>query len=151
LKKRAEADTDPDSRAAKLLRLSKMIAEVDEPDGETVNERRVHWDVSTFVCVLAVLMLALALAPMPIGYYTVLRWVVAPSALFLAGSWCWRFFERSILWLLALLVVAAVVFNPIIPFWMSRSWWRILDLLTAFLFFSTWALIQDQLDKRKCA
>ncbi len=74
-------------------------------------------------------MLLLALAPLPHGFYVLLRWVVCISAvLFLvhllnSGS--------PLVWVFGLV---AVFFNPIVPVHLSRSAWLSIDVVTALLF-----------------
>jgi len=65
-------------------------------------------------------LLALALAPMPIGYYRFLRIAVCGLSVLSAirtRSMAWR-------WTWA---VVAVVFNPFLPLYLGRDLWRIVD------------------------
>lgn len=69
-----------------------------------------------------IVMLLLAFAPMPIGYYRLLRIVVCVLAAYCAyaatgARWRWTW------------AVTAVVFNPILPLYFGRDIWRLLDAL----------------------
>ena len=69
-------------------------------------------------------MLVLALASLPYGYYTILRWTVCSVALYGAfrafGAdqkvWTWIF------------GVIAILFNPFAPVYLNRATWAVLDL-----------------------
>ena len=67
--------------------------------------------------------LAVALLPMPYGYYQVLRWVCCIGFLFLGlpaeGN-------RKLIWF-----VLAGVYNPIVPVHAGRELWMVINLVTA--------------------
>ncbi len=68
--------------------------------------------------------LLLALAPLPIGYYTFLRIVVCGGSVYLfftstRGKWKW-------MW-----GTLAIVFNPLIPLYLGRNLWQIVDVVAA--------------------
>lgn len=80
--------------------------------------------------VVAALMLLLALAPWPYGYYQLLRWAVCGAAAFVAyKAYTWK---RT--WAVWAFGVVALVFNPVIPFHLSREIWQPIDLIVAVLF-----------------
>lgn len=77
--------------------------------------------VSAGMCVLAV-------AEMPFGYYSVLRWIVTCAA----GWGVWLAVEaknEKWTWILAAIVI---LFNPLAPVQLDRETWAPVDLLTAF-------------------
>ena len=83
-------------------------------------------------------LLFLATARMPYGYYTITRIVVAGFACFLALVG-WEDSVMSRMWS-AILGCVAVLFNPIIPIYLSRTAWHAFDIgvaiiLTAHLVF----------------
>jgi len=81
--------------------------------------------------ILAILILLGALANNPYGYYQFLRWLIlgigAYSAYFAYNTgkkaWAWIF------------GIVAVVFNPIIPFYLQRDTWQFIDVVVAIIFF----------------
>jgi hypothetical protein len=84
--------------------------------------------IRTVAIVVAVALVA-ALAPWPYDYYRLLRVVT-----FAAGIYC-----GALLWneqkpLALALFVCALIFNPIIPTYLSRPVWAVLDLGGAAIF-----------------
>ena len=80
--------------------------------------------------VVAAIMLLLALVPWPYGYYQFLRWVVCGAAAFVA----YKAYEWKRIWAVWAFGVVALVFNPVIPFHLSREVWQLIDLGTAVIF-----------------
>ena len=73
--------------------------------------------------------LLLALAPMPYGYYQLLRIAVTVCALwllFFAQDW-----NDHPKWARATLITIAVLFNPLLPIHLNRELWTIIDPITA--------------------
>ena len=80
---------------------------------------------------IAILLLLLALFPMPYGYYTLVRLCICLYSVFLAyKSW-----ERKIDIWMWIFIVITVLFNPIIPIYLSRELWAVIDIVTAIVFF----------------
>jgi len=69
--------------------------------------------------------LGLALLPMPIGYYTLLRIIVCGSLAYLA----YRSYKAKDAegWIL-LLGGCAFIFNPIAPIFLGRGLWMLMDI-----------------------
>jgi hypothetical protein len=76
-------------------------------------------------------LLLLALADLPIGYYTLLRIVVTIAA----GAVVAKEFEKGInFWVVAFGLIA-ILFNPLIPVYIGeKSAWMLIDIITAVLF-----------------
>lgn len=79
-------------------------------------------------CAAAAMLFAAPFFSWPYGYYMILRWVVAFTAGWLLAlvwatptNWKWIF------------GVIAVAFNPIVPIYLSRSVWAVLDVAAALL------------------
>ncbi|MHA1675908.1 MAG: DUF6804 family protein [Candidatus Njordarchaeales archaeon] len=78
----------------------------------------------TILRITAALMLLFALGAHPYAYYQLLRWVVCSVTgygAFLAykqkrNEWAWIF------------GIIAILFNPIVPFYLSREIWSLLDI-----------------------
>lgn len=73
-------------------------------------------------------MLLVAVAPWPYGYYQLLRVVVCISC----GVLAYQSYERDGLtpWTIGLAIVAAV-FNPIVPVHLTREIWAVLNVAAA--------------------
>ncbi|MBC8489673.1 MAG: hypothetical protein H8D45_26945 [Bacteroidetes bacterium] len=75
-------------------------------------------------------LLLIAIAPLPYAYYTLLRWVVTAVS---GYSVYLSFTEDSKGWAFVFVTIA-ILFNPIVPFYMDKSAWIIFDIVTAMLF-----------------
>lgn len=97
---------------------------------------------STLIVLSAVAVLML-LAGIPTGlpydYYVFLRWVICGIAVFSAYS-SYEIQKQS--WALVMIVIA-ILFNPIIPIYLSKSTWVIIDLIAAILFVSNIFLTKE--------
>lgn len=78
---------------------------------------------------VAAVLLVVALLPWPYEYYTALRVIVAVASVVLAVA---AFRAKQTGWALAAIAVA-VLFNPILPIWLDRGIWAILDVASAVL------------------
>ncbi len=76
-------------------------------------------------------MLLIAILPLPYGYYILLRWAVCLSAIF--SIWVFAGLGKKS-WLL-LMAIIALLFNPIVPVYLTKGTWVIIDLVAALLFF----------------
>lgn len=72
--------------------------------------------------------LLLAWAPMPYGYYQLLRIAVTACALWLLFSKDWNFQPR---WIRSVLIGTSVLFNPLLPIHLDRELWAVIDPFTA--------------------
>jgi len=79
--------------------------------------------------IIVALLLVIALLPNPYVYYQFLRWVVCLVSAYFAyvyfgkeqNKWGWSF------------IAIAVIFNPIVPFYLSRGSWGFIDIGAAIL------------------
>jgi hypothetical protein len=74
--------------------------------------------------------LLLAWAPLPYGYYQLLRFAVTACALWLLFSRGW---DNHPVWSKSVLIGLAVLFNPLIPIHLSREIWTVIDPIAAAL------------------
>lgn len=94
----------------------------------------------TLIGAAAAAFILIGLGPLPIGYYTLLRWVVCIAAAWIAVL-AWRNGKAG--WLL-LLVPVAILFNPIAPVYlMTKAAWAPWDVAAAVIL----ALAGTQADK----
>lgn len=74
----------------------------------------------------------------PYAYYQLLRWLV----FIVAGYSAYLSFQenkQSYGWIM---VIVAVLFNPIAPIYLSKTIWSILDVVTALVFFISIYLVR---------
>ena len=79
--------------------------------------------------VIAALMLLIALGDHPYAYYQLLRWVVCGVSAYGALT---AYERKDTVWTW-LFGVTAVVFNPIMPFYLDRETWQVLDIAAALI------------------
>ncbi|NPD47248.1 DUF6804 family protein [Lentimicrobium sp. S6] len=76
-------------------------------------------------------MLFLAIADLPIGYYTIVRFVATITAVVVFVS---EFQNRITLWMIIFGLIA-IVFNPIIPVYLhNKDLWMIIDFFAGIMF-----------------
>ena len=75
-------------------------------------------------------MLLVAVADLPYGYYQLLRWATCGVAVFVAFR-AYKVGKTWITWLFGLIVV---LFNPIVPIHLTKEIWRPIDLASAIIF-----------------
>jgi hypothetical protein len=86
--------------------------------------------ILSFICGL---LLILAIAKLPIGYYTILRILVTISACAIAIL---EFKNKLNVWVIVFGLIA-ILFNPIIPvYFHHKSVWIPIDLICGILFFA---------------
>lgn len=85
------------------------------------------------ILLIVAITLLLALAPLPICYYTFLRIAVTVTAVIIMAN---EFKTGISIWFV-FFGITAIIFNPIIPIYLyKRSLWMPIDILAAILFFS---------------
>jgi hypothetical protein len=93
-------------------------------------------DLPAAVWLVPAVALLIALAPLPYGYYTLMRIVVCGAAGFLAYS---EYSETgSASFWVFLMGGLAVLFNPIIPIHLGREIWVPVDVVASVAFFIHW-------------
>ena len=80
-----------------------------------------------FIAVAALLLIALL--TLPNGYYTFLRLTVTLAAAFAAYS-LWK----DSPWLAWIFIGVAILFNPLVPVYLDRQIWTVIDVTAAGLF-----------------
>lgn len=79
---------------------------------------------------IAAVMLLLALADLPYGYYQLLRFVTCCVSVYVAyTAYTWQK-----MWAMWLFGFVAVLFNPLAPIHFSRELWQYVDIICAVLF-----------------
>jgi hypothetical protein len=81
-------------------------------------------------------LLIIAILPLPYGYYTLLRLVVTIGA----SAVAWLDYQETKTagpWVLVF-GMTALLFNPLIPVYLSRNSWFFLDIAAAAIFTAKW-------------
>ena len=95
-----------------------------------------NWLKNNWLRVLAILFLLGALGDWEYGYYQLLRWAV-----FIAGAYSAYIVNKkhrnAWVWIFG---AVAILFNPILPVYLTRDTWQILDIITAVIFFVSFLL-----------
>lgn len=84
-------------------------------------------------------MLLLAVLPLPYGYYILLRWIVCGSGVIFAIAG-WHFLKP----LAVLSSLQAILFNPLVPVYLNKEAWSVVDLAAAIYILIAWALLQGR-------
>jgi len=84
----------------------------------------------TLLIPLILLILAIIFDGLPYGFFTLLRIVIFISALYY--FWLIKNDQKS--WLSAIFLLIAILFNPIIPIYLSRPIWFFIDIIVAALY-----------------
>ena len=109
-------------------------------DGNFV-ERRPHF----IPTIITAVMLLLALAPWPYGYYQLLRFVVCGAAAYVA----FMAYNWQKIWAVWLFGFIAVLFNPLIPVHLSREAWQPIDIICVILFISSMLILKNPAEKKE--
>ena len=75
--------------------------------------------------------LILSIFNMPYGYYTLLRLIVTIGS----GAYCIQFLEKKNMNMVYLFGFIAILFNPLIPVYLNKDTWLIIDLIVGGIFF----------------
>jgi len=90
-----------------------------------------HYKASIVIRLISGVLLLLAIGFHPYSYYILLRWIVSGTS-FYSGwafskmeqhNWAWIFF------------IIGILFNPIIPVYLDKASWVLIDLISATLLF----------------
>ena len=87
------------------------------------------------------ILLFVSLTNQHIGYYNFLRWVVSATALYTAYvSYIKKEQMNFGIWLFGLI---ALLFNPLIPFYLGKGSWQIADVIVGLIFIASTFIIQE--------
>lgn len=88
--------------------------------------------------VIAGALLLVALGELPYGYYTFMRWALTASAIWMIVA-----ASRSVSrWTAVPLTMLAILFNPIVPVYLQRDIWVLIDIFAAIVFVVLGAVIR---------
>ena len=80
---------------------------------------------------IPVAVLFIGVFPLPIGYYTLLRLVVTAAATYIAYNTFQKDKQSGWIWVFGFV---AILFNPLIPIYLDKELWMIIDFVVAILF-----------------
>lgn len=86
---------------------------------------------------VAAVLLLIALATLPLGYYTFMRWGVTIAAI----AMCTMAYKGNQSAWLFVLIPIAILFNPISPVYMRRQAWAPFDVIAAMVLLLAGSLI----------
>ncbi len=90
-----------------------------------------YFNFSNIIKVVAVFLLVYATARHQYSYYTFLRWYVFLSSIYFAYSSN----EAKIkIWFVSFSIIA-LLFNPIIPIYLNKGIWSVIDVICAIIIF----------------
>jgi len=95
-----------------------------------MEEKIKNWFEDNWFKIIAVLFLLGAIANNPYVYYQFLRWIVLGVGGYSAYL---AYNSRRKIWMVIFGAIA-LLFNPIIPFYFSRSAWQSIDIIVAIIF-----------------
>jgi len=105
--------------------------------GKNILEKRPH----LIPVIIAAIMLLLALAPWPYGYYQLLRLVVCGVSVYVAfTAYNW---QKQKMWATWLFGFIAVLFNPLLPIHLSREIWQPIDVACGILFIAIAIILNE--------
>ena len=82
------------------------------------------------VIVILMLLLAIPGGVWPYGYYVLLRWLVTAIAIFILWI-AYKSKKQRWLWLMGGI---AILFNPIVPIYLDKGIWAVIDFIVAVVF-----------------
>ena len=97
---------------------------------QSIINRKNESNFIKYFVILTIFMLFGAIVKWPYGYYILLRWITCITSILVA----FQAFEKNIDWAKVVFIIIAILFNPLVPIYLSRSTWIPLDIITAILF-----------------
>ena len=88
------------------------------------------WLKENWFRIIAIVFLLGALGDWEYGYYQLLRWIVALTAVYIAYT---AFNSNKSGWGLVFAAIA-ILFNPIFPIYLDRGTWQLFDVVAAVVF-----------------
>lgn len=84
--------------------------------------------------IIVTILLLIAIFPIEeYSYYILLRWVVCLAAIY----FCYYYYKEKIIGWAWIMGIIAIIFNPLIPLYLKKGIWAVLDFITAIIFVKT--------------
>jgi hypothetical protein len=87
--------------------------------------------IKTLALVSGVLLILAIPSGWPYSFYVLLRWVISFSSVLITFA----FYKSKLQGWMLVFASIAFLFNPIIPIYLSKSSWILIDFISAILFF----------------
>lgn len=101
-----------------------------------------YFSSSVIARLITAILLIVAVSNQQIGYYKFLRWCVFVTAIYVVYiSYTIKKQMNFGVWLFGLI---AILFNPIIPFFLGKELWRTTDLIIGIVFIGSTFIINEQ-------
>jgi len=91
---------------------------------------------------IVAILLAVAIAQLPYGYYTFLRWATCAVAVFIA----FQAYQWKRIWATWLFGAIAILFNPFVPVYLTKEIWQPIDIVCALLFVASIFFLKEPAD-----
>ena len=94
-----------------------------------------------FSIILTILLVLTAVVDLGLGsgYYTLLRFLVTFGAIL----WAMQFYERN-QGLFITFCIVAILFNPLIPIYLGRELWQVIDFITGIIFIAPLFIVKSK-------
>jgi hypothetical protein len=83
--------------------------------------------------IIAAVMLLIAIAPLPYGYYQLLRWIICGIAVFLI----YIAYSYKKAWVAVIFCIIAILFNPIFTIHFDKNIWQWIDCICGVVFIAS--------------
>jgi len=90
-------------------------------------------------------LLVLAIPDLPYGYYRFLRWVICAGSIYHA----YLSYETEKKFWIILYAIIAILFNPIIPIYLDKNIWVVIDMIVAILILISFFFIKKIKEEKK--
>jgi hypothetical protein len=85
-----------------------------------------------WVCIVSAILLLIGIPTgWPYSYYILLRWIICAASIYVA----YRFYKSKITGWAWIFGSLALLFNPVLPFYLNKSTWVGIDLISSILYF----------------
>jgi len=89
--------------------------------------------------------MAIAFDGLPYGFFTVLRFVVCASSIYLA----WLAYDHTNSWAAYVFGFIAILFNPVIPVYLNKPLWLKIDIITGLFLIISIILLRTPEEHKK--
>jgi hypothetical protein len=129
--------------SGRIARQTQRDTEMSKTDSE-VKPRWSHDNLSKWVWLGSAIALTFAVLPLPYAYYTFLRWGITGTAILCAVQES-GISNKVANFFIAIFVIIAMLFNPLVPFHLGKELWAVINLSAAVVFIAHYYLFKRRL------